>query len=107
MPNEYCLVLSTCPDGETARKLATALVEERRAACVNIVPGLTSVYPWKGKVETAEEHLLLIKTETARFSELEAFLKAQHPYELPEIVAVPMVRGSVDYLEWITQWLRG
>jgi periplasmic divalent cation tolerance protein len=106
MSNEYCLVLSTCPDAETAQHLATALVAEHKAACVNIIPGLTSVYPWEGKIETATEHLLLIKTAACAFSELEALLKAHHPYELPEIVAVPIVRGSADYLDWITQWLR-
>ena len=106
MPKEYCLVLSTCPEAETARKLATALVEEHLAACVNILPGLTSVYPWQDRIETAEEHLLLIKTELAAFPDLEAFLKTHHPYELPEIVAVHIVRGSADYLDWITRWLR-
>jgi periplasmic divalent cation tolerance protein len=81
------------------------LITERLAGCVNIVPGLASVYPWEGKVEKAQEHLLLIKTETDSFAALEAFIKTRHPYELPEIIAVPVVRGSVDYLEWITAWL--
>ncbi|MGZ8219855.1 divalent-cation tolerance protein CutA [Methylomagnum sp.] len=105
MSNEYCLVLCTCPDAPTARQLAEALVKERRAACVNIVPGLTSVYEWEGNIETAAEQLLLIKTEAAAFDALEAFLKANHPYELPEIIAVPIQRGSVDYLQWITACL--
>ena len=98
-------MLCTCPDAETARKLATGPVEERLAACVNIVPGLTSVYPWQGAVETADEHLLTAKTETAAFDKLASFLQAHHPYELPEIIAVPVVRGSAAYLEWITAWL--
>lgn len=105
MTQEYCLVLCTCPDAATARRLAEALVKERRAACVNIAPGLTSVYEWEGGIEAAAEQLLLIKTEAAAFSSLEAFLKANHPYELPEIIAVPIQHGSVDYLQWITACL--
>jgi periplasmic divalent cation tolerance protein len=105
MSTEYCLVLCTCPDAEAASHLAEVLVAGRHATCVNLVPGLTSVYPWEGKIETATEHLLLIKTEAAVFGELEAAIQAHHPYELPEIIAVPIVRGSNDYLEWISAWL--
>lgn len=105
MTQEYCLVLCTCPDAATARQLAEALVKERRVACVNIVPGLTSVYEWEGRIEAAAEQLLLIKTEAAAFDALESFIKANHPYELPEIIAVPILRGSVDYLQWITACL--
>jgi periplasmic divalent cation tolerance protein len=105
MSTEYCLVLCTCPDADTARTLAEALVAERRAACVNILPGLTSVYPWGGKIETAEEQLLFIKTEADGFGELEACIKARHPYQVPEIIAIPITDGSADYLEWITAWL--
>jgi periplasmic divalent cation tolerance protein len=106
MSTEYCLVFCTCPDAETAARLAEGLVSGHRAACVNILPGLKSVYPWEGRIETAEEHLLLIKTATSGFERVEAFLKEQHPYELPEIIAVPMARGSTDYLEWVGAWLR-
>lgn len=106
MSIEYCLVLCTCPDAETARRLAEGLVAERRAACVNLIPGLTSVYPWQGAIETAEECLLVAKTETGAFGAVEAFLKARHPYELPEIIAVPVVGGSAAYLDWITAWLQ-
>jgi len=105
MSAEHCLVLCTCPDAKTAETLAAALVAERLAACVNVVAGLTSIYPWDGKIETATEHLLLIKTETASFMALEASIREKHPYELPEIVAVPILRGSTAYLEWISQWL--
>jgi periplasmic divalent cation tolerance protein len=105
MSTEYCLVLCACPDAETARIVAEALVMERRAACVNILPGLTSVYPWQGAIETAEEHLLLIKTETGAFDDLDAFIKARHPYEIPEIIAIPIKQGSADYLDWMTAWL--
>lgn len=105
MTAEYCLVLSTCPEGEVAESLARMLVEEHLAACVNVLPGLTSVYPWQGAIETARESLLLIKTETALYARLQTRLREKHPYELPEIVAVPMERGLPDYLQWISQWL--
>ena len=105
MDKEYFLVLCTCPEGEAARELANRLVEERLAACVNILPGLTSVYPWEGAIETSRESLLLIKTAKAVYPLLEARLRELHPYELPEIVAVPIERGLPDYLQWIGQWL--
>ncbi len=105
MSTEYCLVLCTCPDAASAETLAEAVVAEHLAACVNIVPGLLSVYAWEGAIEKAQEHLLSIKTESGVFEELEAFLKSRHPYEVPEIVAIPLARGSADYLEWISAWL--
>ena len=102
---QYCLVLCTCPDPAVARTLAEGLVAERRATCVNIIPGLVSVYPWEGTIETAEECLLLAKTEADAFEAVESFLKDRHPYELPEIIAVPVGGGSAAYLDWITEWL--
>lgn len=105
MSTVYCLVLCACPDAASAQNLAQALVGEHHAACVSIVPGLTSVYPWQGRIEQAQEHLLLIKTETALFADLESFLKSRHPYELPEIIALPVERGSADYLNWMSAWL--
>ncbi len=106
MPDRrYLLVLSTCPDRETAERLAGVLVEQRLAACVNIVPGLTSVYRWQGRIEKDAELLLLIKTEAAHFSSLAETIRANHPYELPEVVAVTLSNGSADYLNWITTTL--
>ncbi len=96
------LVLSTCPDRDTAERLARMLVGRRLAACVNIVPGLISVYRWQGAVQRDDEHLLLIKTNSERYSALETALRTEHPYELPEIVAVTITNGSTDYLRWIT-----
>lgn len=102
MPTPDCqLVLSTCPDAPTAERIARALVGERLAACVNIVPIAQSIYLWKGAIESATEQLLVIKSLIARYPELEARLRALHPYELPEIIAVPIVAGLPDYLAWI------
>ncbi|WP_434113720.1 divalent-cation tolerance protein CutA [Methylocaldum sp. GT1TLB] len=105
MSTQYCLVLCTCPDANTAETLARAAVAERLVACANIVPGLTSVYPWEGKIETAQEHLLLMKTETASLEALEVFVREKHPYELPEFIAVSILHGSTAYLDWISRWL--
>jgi len=102
---EYCLVLSTCPVGDAAKSLAESLVRERLAACVNILPGLVSVYSWQGALESSQEALLLIKTERRAYPALEARLRELHPYELPEIIAVDIERGLPDYLNWISQWL--
>lgn len=97
----YRIVLCTCPDMGTAEDLAKRLVASRLAACVNILPGLTSVYEWKGEVESETELLLLAKTTEASYPALENTLRQAHPYELPEIVCVPIVAGLRGYLEWI------
>lgn len=102
---EYCLVLSTCPASEAAQSLAKTLVEEHLAACVNILPGLVSVYSWQGVMESSPETLLLIKTAKPTYPLLEARLRELHPYELPEIVAIDIERGLPDYLQWIRLWL--
>jgi len=94
--------LSTCPDAATAQRIAATLVEERLAACVNLLPGLRSVYRWRGAVEQADEVLLLIKTTHARLDALQARLPQLHPYELPELVAVEVAGGLPAYLDWIT-----
>lgn len=96
------LVLTTCPDAKTARRLARALVSERLAACVNILPIEQSVYRWKGKIESARERLLVIKSERRAYAAIERRLRALHPYELPEIIAVPIVTGLGPYLAWIS-----
>lgn len=105
MPAEDCLVLCSCPDAETARDLAGALVREHHAACVSILPGMTSVYAWEGAIETAEEQLLLIKSAAEFYGPLEAFIKNHHPYQVPEIIAIPIEYGSMDYLEWLRAWV--
>ncbi|MBI4754717.1 MAG: divalent-cation tolerance protein CutA [Betaproteobacteria bacterium] len=95
------LVITNLPDEESARRLATTLVEARLAACVNILAPCRSVYRWQGAVENATEVPLLIKTTRSRYAELQAAVRAGHPYELPEIVAVPVVAGLPDYLSWV------
>lgn len=101
MTGKQQIVLNTCPDRETARRLAAALVERKLAACVNIIPGLESFYEWQGKVENDAEVLLLIKIDAACYAEVEQALLTLHPYELPEIVAVPIEAGLPAYLDWI------
>ncbi|MFH0342656.1 MAG: divalent-cation tolerance protein CutA [Chromatiales bacterium] len=100
---DYLLVLSTCPDNTVASRIATRLVEQRAAACVNILPAVQSIYRWADKLESSAEVLLLIKTRRWRYEAVESLLKSEHPYELPEIIAVPIVRGSSPYLSWINE----
>jgi periplasmic divalent cation tolerance protein len=99
---EALLVLTNLPDAASARALAEHVVAERLAACVNILAPCRSVYRWQGKLEDAEEVPLLIKTSADRYAALEATIRARHPYELPEIVAVPISRGLPAYLDWLT-----
>ncbi|HUP95544.1 MAG TPA: divalent-cation tolerance protein CutA [Burkholderiales bacterium] len=101
--SETLLVLTTLPEREAALKLARALVEKRLAACVNILSGCTSVYRWQDNLEHAEEVPLLIKTRAGRYAELEAAIRSLHPYEVPEIIAVPVVQGLADYLGWVAE----
>lgn len=97
------VVFSTFPDEASARAAAGKLVEDGAAACVSILPGLTSVYRWQGEIEEAREVLLLIKTTRDAYPRLESALKACHPYELPEILAVGAEGGLPDYLQWVAQ----
>jgi periplasmic divalent cation tolerance protein len=98
------LVLVTCGSRKEARKIARALVERRLAACVNEIGApVTSVYRWKGKVETAKEFLLVVKTTKERFAALRQAIGELHSYEVPEIIALAIVEGSRDYLDWISE----
>ena len=96
------LCLCTCPDRDTARTLARALVEARLAACVNLLPGVESVYRWQGAVEEATEVQLLIKTTSGRLAALAARLRTLHPYAVPELIAFEAVGGLPDYLRWVS-----
>ena len=99
--NDAVIVFTNLPDREAAVKLAHELVAKRLAACVNVLSECTSVYRWKGTIENASEVPVLIKTRAARYAEVEAAIRGLHPYELPEIIAVPVVRGFGDYLRWV------
>ena len=101
MSTDFLLVLCTCPTHSTATVIATALLEERITACVNQVPGIKSMYRWEGRVEHDDEVLLLIKTTSQMFPRLEEIVGKLHPYELPEIIGVPLSAGSEAYLNWI------
>ncbi len=100
---DYRLVLCTCPNQECAIRIAERLVEERLAACVSLVPGLTSIYRWQEAIQRDAEVLLLIKTVARRFAALAEALRGLHPYEVPEIIALPIDAGLPDYLTWMTQ----
>ena len=101
MPTLYQIILCTCPDKETAEKIAHLLVNDKLAACVNILPGITSIYLWHEQIELTQEHLLLIKAHKSCYQAIEKTIKKHHPYELPEIIAVPIENGSPEYLHWI------
>lgn len=96
---EAVVVLCTFPDLDQARQIGAALVERQVAACVSILPGVESIYRWEGKVERAGEVLAVMKT--ARYAELEAAVRELHPYEVPEILALPVKAGLPGYLEWL------
>ena len=97
------LCFCSCPDSETAQRIADVLVDERLAACVNVLPGMRSVYRWHGAIEHADEVLLLIKTTRAQFEPLLARVASLHPYELPELVAVEVAAGLPAYLDWVLE----
>jgi periplasmic divalent cation tolerance protein len=101
MPTPLLLLLCTVPDRETAKHLAGMLVEQGLAACVNISSPITSIYRWQGKTEQSEEFQLVIKTTKDRYPACESALLAEHPYELPEIIAVPVEQGLDGYLNWV------
>ena len=98
---EPVVVFCTFPDLDQARQIGAALVERQVAACVNLLPGVESIYRWEGKVERASEVLALIKT--TRYADLEAAIRELHPYDVPEILALPVVAGLAEYLNWLTE----
>ena len=102
MAGAAILVITQMPDRESALVLARSLVESRVAACVSIGAPVDSLYHWRDKIETAQETPVVVKTQASRYRDVEAAIRAGHPYELPEIVAVPVVEGLAPYLQWIT-----
>jgi periplasmic divalent cation tolerance protein len=95
----YC----TCPDIETAQRISRLAVEQRLAACINQIPGITSIYTWDGNIQQDQEVLLIVKTIEERFDDFQKLVNDEHPYDLPEIIALPVTQGSPDYLDWIKQ----
>lgn len=98
---DVSVVLVTAPDGDTAERLGRLLVEERLAACVNVVPAITSIYRWEGRVESDQETLLVIKTSTGGFETLRRRVVELHPYDTPEVLALDVRNGSREYLDWV------
>ena len=98
---EACIVITTCGSEETALTIASGVVDQGFAACVNILPRVQSVYRWQGAVESASEIPLLIKSTVGRYAELEAAIRARHPYDVPEIIALPITQGLPAYLNWV------
>lgn len=99
--HDVLLVLTNVPDNESAHTIARNVVERRLAACVNVLPSVCSVYQWQGQVEEATEVTMLIKSTQDRYADLEAAIKEVHPYDVPEIIAVPVTAGLPAYLNWV------
>jgi periplasmic divalent cation tolerance protein len=99
--DDVVVVLVTCPDEDSAATIARALVEERLAACVNVGGGVRSIYRWQGKVEESDERLLVVKARADRLEALAARVAALHPYDVPEVLALPVRGGLAPYLDWV------
>ncbi|HLA75862.1 MAG TPA: divalent-cation tolerance protein CutA [Gammaproteobacteria bacterium] len=107
MNSKYQVVFCTCPDSDTANLIATTLVDRELAACVNILPGVRSIYRWQNKRETSDELLLIIKSLIEVYPALQASILEVHPYELPEIIALPIAAGLPAYLNWMDEQING
>ncbi len=103
MAANYLVVMTTIDDEAAAQTLANGLIEGSLAACVNILPAMQSTYLWQGKCHTDRELQLFIKTTRQRYTELEAYIRDNHPYDLPEIIAIPIEAGLANYLDWIKE----
>jgi periplasmic divalent cation tolerance protein len=98
---EYVVIFITAPDEEEAARIARTIVEERLAGCVNIIKGVRSIYSWEGKVEDEDEVLMVVKTKKTLFSAVEKRVKELHSYSVPEIISIPLIEGSEEYLKWL------
>ena len=98
---QILMVMSNAPDQATAHALARALIEAKLAACVNVLPGVQSVYRWQGQIEQADEVALLIKTTRQNYAQLQQLLVSAHPYDVPELIAWPITEGYAPYLHWV------
>jgi periplasmic divalent cation tolerance protein len=101
--SDVVALLVTCPDQRVGEKIGRTLVEERLAACVNVVPGLISLYRWQGKLCQDREVLLIVKTRRTKFAPVARRIKTLHPYSVPEILALPIARGNSAYLAWVRE----
>ncbi len=99
--SKFMVVLSTVPSPEVGKDIARDLVQRRLAACVNVIPGLVSIYEWEGSLEEDSEALLIIKTTGESVDSLTSVLMARHPYDVPEVIAIPISKGSSKYLDWV------
>ena len=106
MASDFVIVLTTWPADRDADDFAKALVSERLAACVNVLPPMLSTYAWKGSIESANERQVVIKTTAPRVHELQTRLTALHPYEVPEVLVIPILEGSPEYLSWLAEATR-
>ncbi|MDD5436018.1 MAG: divalent-cation tolerance protein CutA [Candidatus Omnitrophica bacterium] len=98
---DFCIILVTCQSKKEAGRIASSLLKERLTACANTMPGIDSRFWWNGKVESAKEILLMLKTKRSNFKKVEKEIKRLHSYEVPEIIALPIIAGSAEYLGWI------
>jgi periplasmic divalent cation tolerance protein len=103
MPNDFVLVLCSFSDISEAKSCAKELVKQNLAGCVNVINDVTSIYQWEGELKEDSECLLVIKTTHVNYENVESFLKTNHSYEIPEIIAVPIIKGSADYLNWLSR----
>ncbi len=106
MSTEHCIIHCTCPSSEIARRIATMLIQQQEAACVNLIPGVTSIYNWKGELHADNETLMVIKSLNRCFEAVSATIRQHHPAELPEIIAVSIDSGSDEYLDWIEKCVK-
>lgn len=103
MQFSHIVVLITVPSLEVGEEISTCLVEKKLAACVNIIQGISSIYQWQGNIEKDEENLLIVKTQIGLLDQVIAEVSDTHPYDLPEVIALPIIAGSQDYLNWIDE----
>ncbi len=103
MMTEYIIVFITAPNEEEAAGISQAIVGERLAACVNIIPSVRSIYRWQGRIEDEQEVLMIVKTKKSLFERLQGRVKELHSYSVPEIIGLPLVKGSKQYLDWLGQ----